>query len=191
MPRDLPLRDLLKEIADALATEGARWYVFGAQAVIMWGRPRLTADLDVTVEIPIERAQAFARFMEENGFDARTDDVAGFVGRTRVLPLVHRRSGIPVDIVLAGPGLELEFLERAIPIAIGDSFWVPFISPEDLVVTKMLAGRPKDLDDIDGVLRERMGELDLGRVRSVLFLLESALDRSDLVEAFDARVERA
>lgn len=26
------------------------WYVFGAQAALIWGRPRLTTDVDVTVD---------------------------------------------------------------------------------------------------------------------------------------------
>lgn len=28
-----------------------RWYVFGAQAAVAHGRPRMTADIDVTVEL--------------------------------------------------------------------------------------------------------------------------------------------
>lgn len=39
-------------------------------------------------------------------------DAAGFVERTRVLPMVHRGTAIPVDMVLAGPGLEELFLSR-------------------------------------------------------------------------------
>jgi hypothetical protein len=42
--------ELLADLAVALGTVGARWYVFGAQAVSMWGRPRLTTDVDVTVQ---------------------------------------------------------------------------------------------------------------------------------------------
>ena len=41
---------------------------------------------------------------------------------------------------------------------------VPFISPEDLVVTKLLAGREKDIDDVRGVLAERGATLNMSRV---------------------------
>jgi hypothetical protein len=62
---------------------------------------------------------------------------------------------------------------------------VPVISPEDLVVTKILAGRPKDLEDVRGVLRQTGAGFDLERVRSLLALLEAALDRSDLRTLFE------
>ena len=47
-PRSVPA-DLLVSLAAVLSKLQARWYVFGAQAVILWGRPRLMADIDVTV----------------------------------------------------------------------------------------------------------------------------------------------
>ena len=43
----------------------------------------------------------------------RVDDEA-FVGQTRVLPVMHMASRVVGDIVLAGPGLEEGFLDRAI-----------------------------------------------------------------------------
>ena len=68
--------------------------------------------------------------------------------------LRHSASGMPLGVVLAGPGLEEQFLDRVAAVQIGD-FTVPVISPEDLVVTKVLAGREKDVGDIRGVLHAR------------------------------------
>jgi hypothetical protein len=62
---------------------------------------------------------------------------------------------------------------------------VPVISVEDLLVTKILAGRAKDVDDVHGILRERAGALDLVRVRTLLGGLERALARADLVAVLD------
>jgi hypothetical protein len=62
---------------------------------------------------------------------------------------------------------------------------VPIISAEDLVVTKVLAGRPKDLEDIRGILLAQSDGLDTGAVRRLLGQLESALGVSDLVPVFD------
>jgi hypothetical protein len=54
------------------------------------------------------------------------------------------------------------------------------------VVAKVLAGRPKDIADVEGILRARGAELDLERVRRVLLLLEEALSQSDLLATFNA-----
>lgn len=92
-----------------------------------------------------------------------------------------------MDVVLAGPGLEEEFLERAIDVQI-ESTTVPVISPEDLIVTKVLAGRSKDIEDVRGVLRERAESLDIARIRATLHLLEDALAQRDLVAVFETEL---
>ncbi len=112
-----------------------------------------------------------------------TDPVA-FGRRTRVIPTVHAPTGIPVDLVLAGPGLEQEFLERSVAVDI-EGVEIPFISPEDLIISKVLAGRAKDLDDVEGIVLKQGSELDTGRVGEVLGRIERALDRSDLIDTFN------
>ena len=66
---------------------------------------------------------------------------------------------------------------------------VPVLAPPELVVTKILAGRPKDLDDVQGVLRAQGKAFDLARARDLLRTLEQALDRSDLVPTLEAQVD--
>ena len=56
---------------------------------------------------------------------------------------------------------------------------VPLIALEDLIATKLLAQRPKDLDDVRGLLRTAVG-LDRARLTEIVSLLEAALDMSDL-----------
>jgi hypothetical protein len=167
-----------------MAEGGERWYLFGAQAVQVWGAPRLTADVDVTVQLGVQDFAGFVARMQKKGFELRVRDVDGFVKKTRVFPFVHRASEIPVDVVLAGPGLEEEFLKRARPVDLGDVA-LPVISPEDLIVTKVLAGRPKDLEDIRGVLRARLETLDLAHIRRLLQLLQQALGQSNLKPLFE------
>jgi hypothetical protein len=176
---DSAVREVLSATAAVLRAHGDRWYVFGAQAVTIWGRPRLSSDLDITAAIS-GPPDEFVAAMEGAGFDVRAADWRGFLTRTRVLPLLHRATGMPLDVVLAGPGLEEQFLERAIAVDLA-GLTVPVISPEDLVATKLLAGRPKDLEDVRTILAERAARLDLARVRSLLGLLEEALSRSDLL----------
>jgi hypothetical protein len=182
------LGDVLAAVAAAMHESGSRWYLFGAQAATLWGRPRLTADIDITAEIPFDRLDNFLETMKRQGFTLRFDD-REFVTRTRVFPFLHHGTGVPLDVVLAGPGLEEEFLARAVNVQV-EGTTVPVISPEDLVVTKVLAGRSKDLEDVRGVLRERAESLDISRIRGTLRLLEEALAQSDLVVAFETELEK-
>jgi hypothetical protein len=178
------LADLLAALSRVMPECCEGWYLFGAQAVQVWGAPRLTADVDVTVRLRGEDSAGFVAQMREEGFELRVRDIDGFVKKTRVFPFVHLASAIPVDVVLAGPGLEEEFLKRARPVDLG-GVTLPVISPEDLIVTKVLAGRPKDLEDIRGVLRARLEILDLPGIRRMLRLLEQALGQKDLKLIFE------
>lgn len=166
-----------------MAERHLAWYVFGAQAAIVWGSPRLSADVDVTATIQPSAVGSFVETMKQHGFDLLFSD-PDFVARTRVLPFVHRRTRMPLDVVMAGPGLEEEFLRRAIPVEIRGT-QIPVLSPEDLVITKVLAGRPKDIEDVRGVIHERRASLDEERVRRILRLLEQALGQSDLLPVFE------
>jgi hypothetical protein len=158
--------------------------------VVLYGRPRLTADLDVTIEADPSRLGEVVAALAAAGLEPRADDLDQLVARTRVLPLHHRESGLPVDVVLAGPGLEAEFLANARIVDVS-GVAVPFIAPEDLLVTKILAGRAKDIEDARGVLAERGDTLDLARTRRFLGLLEAALGRSDLVRELERLIGKA
>ena len=96
----------------------------------------------------------------------------------------------PLDVVLAGPGLEEQFLAGAEERVIGH-VRIPVVCAEDLVAMKMLAGRPRDLDDVAAIARVRRADLDLEKVRSTLRLLERALDRRDLVSELERVVVAA
>ena len=175
--------DLLAALAPVLARWG-RWYLFGAQAVIVYGVPRLSADVDVTLALRPDSPDAFARDMHAAGFALRVDD-PDFVRRTRVMPFVHTPTGMPLDIVLAGSGLEDEFLDRAVTMELGGTK-VPLIEVEDLIIAKVLAGRPKDIGDARAIWRLHGKTRDAARIRRILGRLEEALGQSDLVSAFDA-----
>lgn len=183
MPLQLPAVELLTALAPVLRRWG-RWYLFGAQAVILHGVPRLSFDVDVTLEMTPEERSRFAQEMRDAGFDPVIDDPE-FLRRTRVIPFHHRPTQMPLDLVLAGSGLEKEFLGRARPIDVAGTA-VPLIDIEDLFIAKILAGRPKDMEDARALWRVRGRDVDAARIRSVLRLIEEALSQSDLVPAFDS-----
>jgi hypothetical protein len=183
VPADVP--GALADLAHAFAALRVRWYVFCAQAVIAAGVPRLTADIDVTVEVPRGGTRRLIAALAARGVGVRdVGDVAAFVAETRVVPAVHVATGIPIDIVLAGPGLEEEMLARARPRSIG-SVIVPFVDPADLVALKLLAGRTKDLEDVRGLLRASPADLSLDLARRRVADLAELLADSTLVATFD------
>lgn len=187
MPADVPAA--LADLAAAFAALRVRWYVFGAQAVIAAGVPRLSADIDVTVEAPKGGPRALIARLRAHGIDLREldGDVDAFIAETRVIPAVHRATRMPIDVVLAGPGLEEEMLGRVRLRTVG-AVAIPFVDTNDLIALKLLAGRSKDLDDVRALARAAPADLSLATARARVAALAALIDDSTLVPTFDRLV---
>ena len=153
-----------------MRSRGWRWYVFGAQAVVAWGRPRMTADVDVAVDIGDADKLELVRLLGQHGFEERFALSEEFLRDARLLPMLHRPTAMPADVVLLASELQREFLDRTRSVDVGGQV-VPVVCPEDLLVMKLLAARRKDLEDARGIAIEQWQTLDVGLVRRVISLL--------------------
>ena len=141
-----------------------------------------------TVELAGETPGELAERLVHHGFALRFP-LGARAETARLLPMVHGPSGVPLDLVIAAPGLDEEFLARAELVDLGD-VEVPVISAEDLIALKVLAGRRKDLEDVRGVLLEKGDRLDLSRTRDVLRAFEAVTGEPKLLKRL-ARLVRA
>jgi hypothetical protein len=182
-PRSRPgAKAAMQAIGRAMKRLKARWYLFGAHAVLLHGAPRTTQDIDVTVltDAPVAKLLAALR---ASGIHPQIDDAA-FFERTRVIPCAHRPSGWRIDVVLGGPGLEELIAKEATTRRLG-SVSVPLLRIEHLLVLKILAGRPQDLADAAALLWLPGKRIDRAEVRALLTALENELAEDRLVERFD------
>ena len=186
MPTDA---DVYASLQGALSALGLRWYVFGGQAAIIHGATRFTEDIDVTVDLAETERAVLVQRLQAQGFSLRVAD-DDFIEQTHVVPLVHEPTQMPVDLVLAGPGIEEMFFERVAQVDI-EGQPVPVACAEDIVTMKILSARPKDLDDATAIVMAQADHFEAQRVRHLLGLLEQALDQSDLLPAFEACLTRS
>lgn len=87
--------ELLAAFGAAMRERGLRWYVFGAQAVVAHGRPRLTADVDVTVELTDAGTGELVALLGRHGFDLRFPLSPEHLQEARLLPMVHAPMDMP------------------------------------------------------------------------------------------------
>lgn len=165
---------LLEKIAQGLDARGVPYMVIGGQAVLIYGEPRLTKDIDVTLGIGAERAQEIWDMAAHWGWQILVPSPLEFVRRTMVLPCVEPESGIRIDLIFSWSPYERQAIERARRVRIGQA-QVRFAAPEDVIVHKIIAGRPRDLEDVR-VLLLRVKDLDRAYVRSWLEQFQAALD---------------
>jgi hypothetical protein len=143
---------LLKRLARGLNQAGLPYMVIGGQAVLLYGEPRLTKDIDITIGVDLDRLPEVLRVV--NALSLRPlADPQTFTRQTMVLPCLEPESGIRVDIIFSFRPYELQALGRTTPVKLGDEE-IRFVSPEDLIIHKVIAGRPRDLEDVASVLRK-------------------------------------
>ncbi len=68
--------------------------VIGGQAVLLYGEPRLTKDIDITLGIGIDRLTEIRAIVDRLKLDYLADNVNDFAKETMVLPVIDRKSGI-------------------------------------------------------------------------------------------------
>ena len=155
--------------------------VIGGQAVLVYGEPRLTRDIDITLGVDIDKLPTISRILNKIHLSPLPKDVAAFVRKTRVLPTEHKKSGVRVDFIFSFSSYEQGAIARARPIPFG-GVMISYASPEDVIIHKMFAGRPRDLEDVKGILIKQSG-LDQRYIISHLKSFE-VVARRDLVKQY-------
>jgi hypothetical protein len=125
--------------------------VIGGQAVLLYGEPRLTKDIDITLGIGVNELDKIKKIVSIIGLNILVKKEKEFVERNRVLPTIEERSGIRVDFIFSFSPYERQAIERGKDIKLGRTF-VRFASLEDVVIHKVIAGRARDMEDIKSIL---------------------------------------
>lgn len=186
------LTDTLTAVQRLLDAWSQRGVVIGGVAASLLGQPRYTADVDVLALVAMEEISAFLVAAAQVGLVGRIPDVEAFARRSRVLLLRHAESGVDVDISLGILPFEEQAVLRSTMIQV-DTVAVRLVTPEDLVIMKAVAHRPKDLEDIRAVI-QRHPNLDRERVRLWVTQFAQALEMpelwDDIVGWLDAKQKR-
>ena len=141
---------LLKKIANELNAHNIPYMVIGGQAVLLYGEPRLTKDIDIILGIGIEGLKEVNNIIiQKLNLKALVDE--NFVQNTMVLLAMDEKTGIRVDFIFSFSLYEKQAIKRASDIKFGNTI-VKFASLEDLIIHKIIAGRAIDIEDIRSII---------------------------------------
>jgi len=185
----MSILDAAAEVAEFLEDEGIPYAIIGGLAVQHWGEPRTTRDVDVVVVVSAEGEERFLQAAAER-FQPRMPDAITFARRSRVLLLIAS-DGSPIDLSLGIAGYEDEVVRRAVTIATPGHRPIRIVGPEDLVIHKCLAGRPRDAEDVERILIRRRLELDLPYIRGWLEAFAPLVDEHDVLAFFERALKKA
>jgi hypothetical protein len=167
------LLDVLTTLIDTLEGAGFPYALGGAIAYSAWAEPRATRDVDLNVWVDLQDLDRALAALERAG--VRVDRLTAVQSARERGMFVGHCGVYRVDVFIPSVPFYDEALarRRRVPLA-GHDTWV--LSPECLVVFKMLFYRPKDLADVGRVLDIMGAEFDHGFVRHWLVCMLGEAD---------------
>lgn len=157
------LTHLLANLARGLDEARLPYMVIGGQAVLLYGEPRLTRDIDITLGVDPSALPSLLAVIQQMGLQILVEDAAAFVQKTWVLPTHHLPSGFRVDFIFSWTEYERLAIGRARRVVL-EGYTVNYATPEDLIIHKIFSGRARDLEDVRSVLlHQQVDEKEIGK----------------------------
>jgi len=165
----------LQRLLDRFGEQGV---IIGGIATGFLGKPRFTVDLDAMFLASTSDVPQILEMARKEGIEPRTDKVMEFAKKNRVLLLRHSSSGASIDITLGVLPFEEEVVARSKVYDTG-LFSVRLPTPEDLIIMKAIAHRPKDLIDVQTIV-DSHPDLDINRIQHWVKSFAEVLEIPDL-----------
>ncbi|RLC96846.1 MAG: hypothetical protein DRI77_08015 [Chloroflexi bacterium] len=169
--RDYELKAFFTYVVDVLEQLDVPYMVVGGFAAIFYGEPRLTLDVDIVVDMKGRHIAPFVRAFPIPDYYVSEKGIRDSLQRRYPFNVIQPTTGAKVDLVplLHDPFTRAAFQRRQ--RLEYDEFGrsATFITPEDIVLAKLIAfretGSDRHIRDVRGVLTAQWGELDLEAIR--------------------------
>ncbi len=176
------VEDVLLELVGLCDSLDFKYVVMGGLAVRVHGIPRPTYDVDFELGVSSQQLNAFFDGAEKLGYEISDVYRKGWRDSVGGMPLVKLKTwvssshSIDVDIFINDTPFQAAIMDRRLSIPFEDrDLW--FVTPEDLILLKLLAYRPRDQGDIADILFVQ-GQLDEAYLRQ----WAQSLDITDRLE---------
>jgi predicted nucleotidyltransferase len=172
------------------------WAVVGGLAVSARAEPRTTRDVDVAVAVDGDRqAEQVVSRLTARGYLIEAvleHKLTGRMATVRLRAPGESLRGVLIDLFFASSGVEAEVVAAADLLELWPGMSVPVATTGHLLALKILASRPKDLEDFQWLLEEA----DAGELRraheTLALITERGFDRDkDLLRRFEIEQARA
>ena len=187
------MTDLFAEAArlqSILEKEGRDFFFVGGIALQIWGQPRLTTDIDLTVFTNLvdetEQLKHFASLYRTRE-EAEPDPIE--FARVRRVLLLKTNTDTGIDLMLSGLADISDELKRSSYEQFTPEISLKVCSADTLIAFKTVAGRLKDLADIESVII-RQQILDWDYIFSYLDLASEYKDISESMATLHSLKEK-
>lgn len=175
----LPLLETLNAVVRTLGDLDAEYMLVGGVALAAWARPRATTDIDVVIAVSEADVAAVGKLLARRAGGLSSMRPFTFRdGTTLQRVILQRPEGeVTVDLIIAREPLLAEAIRRRVRRPLGE-LDVYVATPEDLVLMKLVAGRPQDLVDVRSLAEAQPLEMAYVRLWADRLRLKTRLARA-------------
>ncbi len=178
---------LIVKIGGALDNASIPYMIIGGQAVLLYGEPRLTRDIDITLGINTDKLPKLLTVVDDIGSIPIPEDLETFVRETYVLPVRDKISNIRIDFIFSYTPYERQAIKRANKIKLKGVF-LNFASVEDVIIHKIFSGRPRDIEDVKSIILKNP-KFDITYLRRWLKEFNATVKGKDFLNCFEKILE--
>lgn len=157
--------DLMLLFAKRMEEIGARYFVTGSMAAMLYSEQRTTHDVDIAVDLRFGEVPAIVEYFREPEYYLDIVAIRGAMEHNMEFNIIHVPSALKIDVMVPddSPFNKSRFA-RARRIVVKDGQGVMFAAPEDEILKKLQYYREgasdKHLRDVGSMLKVSGGEMD-------------------------------
>ncbi|MBU1917337.1 nucleotidyltransferase family protein, partial [bacterium] len=149
--------DALKSIVSFFEKQKIPYFILGGLAVGVFGEARFTYDIDLTILLKEDDYGAVIKRLKAAKFSFDPKEAILSIIKFGSFRIFYKK--VQIDIIIASTSLEEEAVRRKKKVSfMGQS--TCFLTAEDLVLFKVIAGRPKDVLDAESIAIRQKKKLD-------------------------------
>lgn len=183
------IEKLIKNIAQHLDQQQIAYMIIGGQAVLLYGRPRLTRDIDITLGVDTDKFALIQGVYKNLKLKPLVENPQDFARNTKVLPTEEPESKVRVDFIFSFTPYEAQAIKNAKEVLI-DDYPAKFASCEDVIIHKMVAGRAIDDEDVKSILAKNKDAIDFKYIEKWLSEFGKIAEHKDISARFNSLLKK-
>lgn len=180
------IEDILKLVSEFLNENGIEYVIVGGMAVLFYGNPRTTMDIDYVIQIFDKDIPVLVTFLQENGFFADEYDMRLALEEKSHCTVEDKETMFRLDIKGIYGDIDERALRNKKKVEMDNS--VIFIaSPEDTIANKLLFSREQDIKDALGIYTRQCDSLNMEYLESIckkIKVYDALLDLRKMFEKY-------
>ncbi len=160
------IEEILTLVCDFLNENRIEYVIVGGMAVLFYGNPRTTLDVDYVIQLSDKNIPVLVKFLQNNGFFADEYDMRAALEEKSHCTVEDKETMFRLDIKGAYSEMDERVLKNKKKLKF-DNTVIYIASPEDTIANKLLFSREQDIKDALGIFVRQYNILNMGYLTDI------------------------